>query len=165
MISVTDHAGVGSCDLIDTARGGQEAAHAPRLDESAEASAGPPVTNRYVMQRIRSAVTTLRSTWARQRAARSEQRSLERDLAEHRSEAERQELYAILSRHTAEQAAPIERILTRRPLPGGLELTAPSAARVVWFRVDRALPAAAELGAPWIVQVGTCFAGTIGSSR
>ncbi len=79
-----------------------------------------PVANRYAMQRIRSAVTTLRSTWARQRAARNEQRRLERDLAQHRSEAERQELYAILSRHTAEQAAPIERILTRRPLPGGL---------------------------------------------
>ena len=72
------------------------------------------------MHRIRSAITTLHSSRARQRAARSEQRRLERDLAQHRSEAERQELYAILSRHTPEQAAPIERILTRRPLPGGL---------------------------------------------
>jgi hypothetical protein len=72
------------------------------------------------LQRIRSAVTTLRSSRARERVARSEQRRLERDLAEHRSEAERQELYAILSRHTARQATPIERILTRRPLPGGL---------------------------------------------
>ena len=73
------------------------------------------------MSNIRSTVTTLRSARARQRAARSEQRRLERDLTEHRSEAERRELYAILSRHTAEQAAPIERILTRRPLPGGLD--------------------------------------------
>ncbi len=72
------------------------------------------------MSSIRSAVTTLRSTRARQRAARSGQRRLEHDLAEYRSEAERLELYAILSRHTAEQAAPIERILTRRSLHGGI---------------------------------------------
>ena len=62
---------------------------------------------------------TLRSTADRYRAERREQRELERELAEYRSDSERQELDAMLSRHTAEEIAPIERILTRgRPAPG-----------------------------------------------
>jgi hypothetical protein len=66
------------------------------------------------MSTIRTAVITLRSTTARQRAARSERRHLAHALAEYRTEAERQDLYAILSRHTPEQAAPITRILDRQ---------------------------------------------------
>lgn len=72
------------------------------------------------MSVIRTAAITLRSTTARQRAARSEQRRLERELSHYRSSTERQDLYAILSRHTAEEIAPIERILNRQSRPGGL---------------------------------------------
>jgi len=72
------------------------------------------------MSTTRSAVTTLRAKTARQLAARSERRRLEHDLAEYRSEAERQDLYAMLARHTAEEVAPIQRILSRRSRPGGL---------------------------------------------
>ena len=72
------------------------------------------------MSTIRTAVTTLLSTTALRRAARSERRRLEHDLAEYRSEGERQDLYAILSRHTPAEAAPIERMLNRRSRPGGL---------------------------------------------
>ncbi len=66
------------------------------------------------MSTLRSAVITLRSTTARQRAERAQRRRLETELAGYRSTAERQDLYAILSRHTAEQIAPIERILNRQ---------------------------------------------------
>jgi hypothetical protein len=63
---------------------------------------------------------TLRSTADRYRAQRREQRELERELAEYRTESERQDLAAILSRHTAEEIAPIERILTRLARTEGL---------------------------------------------
>ena len=49
-----------------------------------------------------------------------EQRRLEQELAEYRSPAERQELNAMLSRHTAEEIAPLERILNRQASSGRL---------------------------------------------
>ncbi len=70
------------------------------------------------MSAIRSTVTTLRSSAARQRAARAEQRQLERGLAHYRTAADRRDLYAILARHSEEQAAPIERILAKQDRAG-----------------------------------------------
>jgi hypothetical protein len=63
---------------------------------------------------------TLRSAADRYRAERREQRELERELAEYRTQSERQDLAAMLSRHTAEEIAPIERILTRLARTEGL---------------------------------------------
>ena len=57
-------------------------------------------------------VTTVRSTLARRRSARREQLKLEREIAAYSTPREREELMAILGRHTAEQIAPIERVLT-----------------------------------------------------
>ena len=65
------------------------------------------------MTAIRSTITTLRSTADRYRTERREQRQLVREIAEYRTDSERQDLYAMLSRHTAEEIAPIERILTQ----------------------------------------------------
>jgi hypothetical protein len=72
------------------------------------------------MPAIRSTITTLRTAADRNRAERREQRQLERELAEYRSDSDRQDLYAMLSRHTAEEIAPIERILNRQTRTGGL---------------------------------------------
>jgi hypothetical protein len=72
------------------------------------------------MTAVRTTLTTMGEAVARRRAARTEQRRLERELAEYRSPAERHELDAILARHTAEEIAPIERIVLRQSRPGGL---------------------------------------------
>ena len=40
-------------------------------------------------------------------------KQLEREIAEYRTDSERQDLYAMLSRHTAVEIAPIERVLTQ----------------------------------------------------
>jgi hypothetical protein len=72
------------------------------------------------MTAVRTTFITMGETVARRRAMRAEQRRLERELAEYRSPAERHELDAILARHTAEEIAPIERIVLRQSRPGGL---------------------------------------------
>ena len=72
------------------------------------------------MNAIRSTVMTLRATADRRRAERRELRELERELAEYRTQSDRQDLAAMLSRHTAEEIAPIERILTRLSRAEGL---------------------------------------------
>ena len=72
------------------------------------------------MSFIRSTVTTVRTTADRYRTSLREQRQLEREIAEYRTDSDRQDLYAMLSRHTAEEIAPIERILTRQARTGGL---------------------------------------------
>ena len=72
------------------------------------------------MHAIRSTVATARSTAGRYLAELREQRQLERELAEYRSDSDRQDLYAMLSRHTAEEVAPIERILNRQNPGRGL---------------------------------------------
>jgi uncharacterized coiled-coil DUF342 family protein len=69
---------------------------------------------------IRSTVTTLRTTADRYRAERREMKQLEREIAEYRTDSERQDLYAMLSRHTAEEIAPIERVLTQLARTEGL---------------------------------------------
>jgi len=58
-------------------------------------------------------VTTLRSTLSHRRALRADRLRLENDLAGYRTPAERSELAAIMSRHTAEEIRPLERILNR----------------------------------------------------
>jgi hypothetical protein len=68
---------------------------------------------------IRSTATSLRSTAARHRDERRDQRKLERDLAEYKCGPARQDLDAMLSRHTAEEIAPIERILNRQACHAG----------------------------------------------
>ena len=72
------------------------------------------------MPAIRSTITTLRSTADRYRTERREQRQLEREITEYRTDSERQDLYAMLSRHTAEEIAPIERILNQLARTEGL---------------------------------------------
>ena len=72
------------------------------------------------MPAIRSTITTLRNAADRHRAELREQRQLEREIAEYRSDSDRLDLYAMLSRHTAEEIAPIERILTRQARTRGL---------------------------------------------
>ncbi len=69
------------------------------------------------MTALRSAVTTLRTSSARHRAQRSARRRLEHDLAQYRTPAERQDLYAVLARHSVEQVAPVDRILVRQARP------------------------------------------------
>ena len=58
-------------------------------------------------------VTALRSTLSHRRALRADRLRLERDLAGYRTPAERNELAAIMSRYTAEEIRPLERILSR----------------------------------------------------
>lgn len=70
------------------------------------------------MSVIRSAVTTLRTSTAQHRAERTALRRLEHELAEYRTDAERRDLYAILARHSAEQVAPVDRILVRQSRRG-----------------------------------------------
>ena len=72
------------------------------------------------MPAIRSTVTDLRASAVRRHALRASHRQLERELAEYRSSAERHELDAILSRHTAEEIAAVEQIVARLHRPGGL---------------------------------------------
>jgi len=72
------------------------------------------------MTAVRTTLTTMGDAVARRRAMRAEQRRLERELAEYRTPAERHELDAIMSRHTAEEIAPLERIIHRQSRPGGL---------------------------------------------
>lgn len=68
------------------------------------------------MSTAASPVTTLRSTLAHRRAARREQVQLEQELASYNTAAELRDLEAILERHTADESAPIERILYRQSL-------------------------------------------------
>ena len=72
------------------------------------------------MTAVRTTLTTMGETVARRRAERVARRRLERELAEYRTPAERHELDAILARHTAEEIAPIERIILGQRRPGGL---------------------------------------------
>lgn len=58
-----------------------------------------------------STVTTVRSTLARRRSAHREQLRLTRELAAYSTPREREELQAILGRHTDEEVAPVERLL------------------------------------------------------
>lgn len=68
---------------------------------------------------IRSTVNFVRSAVADYRSDVRAQRRLVNELAEYRSPSERQDLYSSLSRHTAEEIAPIERILNLQAAAGG----------------------------------------------
>jgi hypothetical protein len=69
-----------------------------------------------LMSTAASTVTTLRSTLAHRRAVRREQLQLERELASYDTPADLRDLQAILERHTADEKAPIERILYSQSL-------------------------------------------------
>ena len=60
--------------------------------------------------------TTVRARLARHSVLRREQRQLERELATYETPSARHELDAIISRHTADEAAHIRRVLSRRVL-------------------------------------------------
>jgi len=62
-------------------------------------------------------VTSLRSSLAQRRAAGAERRRLARELACYRTPAERLELDLILGRHSAEEVAEVDAILTRQASP------------------------------------------------
>jgi hypothetical protein len=92
----------------------------PRIEESAEALGWCHLNLGQVpMLDIRSTAISLRSIAARRRDERRDQRKLEQELAEYKCGSARQDLYAMLSRHTAEEIAPIERILNRQACTGG----------------------------------------------
>lgn len=66
----------------------------------------------------RLTLAALRTAAARYRSDLRAHKQLEREIAEYRSASERQDLYALLSRHTAEEIAPIERIIYRHAAAG-----------------------------------------------
>jgi hypothetical protein len=66
------------------------------------------------MSPVLTSVTTLRSALVERRTVRHEQLKLARELASYDTPSARRELDAILSRHTAEEIAPIEKILNRQ---------------------------------------------------
>jgi hypothetical protein len=61
-----------------------------------------------------STITHVRDTLAARRAQRSERTRIERELAAYTSAADRAELGAIISRHTAEETSLLQAILDRR---------------------------------------------------
>jgi hypothetical protein len=66
------------------------------------------------MSPVTTTLTTLRSTLADRRSAHRARTQLERELAGYDTPSARRELDAILARHTAEEIAPIEKILSRQ---------------------------------------------------
>jgi|tagenome__1003787_1003787.scaffolds.fasta_scaffold19831226_1 hypothetical protein len=58
-------------------------------------------------------ITSLRSQLAQRRLVRQRSKRLEKELASYSTPAERQELDAIMSRHTAEEIAELEEMLRR----------------------------------------------------
>jgi hypothetical protein len=68
------------------------------------------------MSPVTSTMTTLRSTLSNKRSAHRARTQLERELAGYDTPAARRELDAILARHTAEEIAPIEAILSRQSM-------------------------------------------------
>jgi hypothetical protein len=69
-------------------------------------------------------VTSLRTSLARHRVARTERRRLESELASYRTGAERLELDLILGRHSAEETAEIDAILSRQTASASYRLGA-----------------------------------------
>jgi hypothetical protein len=68
------------------------------------------------MTRHDLSVKSLRSSLASRRAARTERRTLERQLASYTSESDRNELDAILSRHSAEETGELRSIINRQAM-------------------------------------------------
>lgn len=63
------------------------------------------------MTAVTTTMASLRSTISHGLAARRERQQLERELANYRTPNEREELSAILARHTTEESEPIARIM------------------------------------------------------
>jgi hypothetical protein len=70
------------------------------------------------MNTVATTVTTLRTSFAQHRSERRDRLRLERELASYDTPSDRVELAAILERHTAEEIAPIEAILSRQAALG-----------------------------------------------
>lgn len=70
------------------------------------------------MNTVATTVTTLRTSLAQHRSERRDRLRLERELAGYDTPSDRVELYAILERHTADEIAPIEAILSRQAALG-----------------------------------------------
>jgi hypothetical protein len=68
------------------------------------------------MSPVITPLTTLRSSLADRRSAHRARSRLERELAGYDTPSARRELDAVLARHTAEETAPIEKILSRQPV-------------------------------------------------
>jgi hypothetical protein len=81
--------------------------------ETTKGAAYLPVEG-LVMSPVPTTLTTLRSTLADRRSAHRARTRLERELAGYDTPSARRELDAILARHTAEEIAPIEKILNRQ---------------------------------------------------
>jgi hypothetical protein len=56
-------------------------------------------------------ITQIREQLAQRAARRAEHRELKRQILAYSSESDRQELYAVLDRHTAQEGAEVRRIL------------------------------------------------------
>ncbi len=93
---------------------------APRLEVSAEASVGTasPEQGCHACHPIHHHDSAFHGRPPPRRAPRAAE--LEREIAEYRTDSERQDLYAMLSRHTAAEIAPIERILNQLARTEGL---------------------------------------------
>ena len=72
------------------------------------------------MTAVSSTMASLRSIVEHRLEARRQQRQLERELANYRTPNEREELNAILARHTAEESEPVARIIRRHLRTHGL---------------------------------------------
>ena len=69
-------------------------------------------------------VTSLRTSVAQRRAARTKRRCLARELASYRTPAERLELDLILGRHSADETAEIDAILNQQTASASYRLGA-----------------------------------------
>lgn len=67
------------------------------------------------MRLANNTAARVRRSIAGRRAARAMRSRIQRELAEYRTPGERDQLYAILARHSAEDRAPVDRVLTRQP--------------------------------------------------
>ena len=68
------------------------------------------------MSPVTTTITTLRSSLAHRRSAHRARAQLQRELAGYDTPSARRDLNAILARHTPEEVAPIERILSQQPV-------------------------------------------------
>jgi hypothetical protein len=71
-----------------------------------------------------TSVTAIRSTLAERRAVRQQRQRLAAELAAYSSPADRAELDLILGRHSAEETAEVEAILSRQATPAAYRLSA-----------------------------------------
>ncbi|MBT0772120.1 hypothetical protein KIH74_24465 [Kineosporia sp. J2-2] len=82
----------------------------------------PPRTKRWIPDREASMITNLRHQLAERRIVRQRSRRLAEELASYSTPAERQELDAILGRHTDAEIAELESVLNRQATDRALHL-------------------------------------------